>query len=197
MKLRAAKSTPEDAYLDRLESIVNSVWPQEVQVQGCVGSLPQVQVQGCVDSLPQVPQLVQGCTDSLQQVQGCTDSSPLDNLISDARALCANFPETDSEDGNTIPQEMDMFTKTLVVYPGPLGIKVKIDKEYGGAVIKSVDPDCTLKGVEVGDRIVEIDGREVTSNADFGVDKDQKRKFKVVKSFLVFRWYQSRQGKWQ
>ena len=64
-------------------------------------------------------------------------------------------------------------------------------------MIKSVDPDCTLKGVEVGDRIVEIDGREVTSNADFRVDKDQKRKFKVVKSFLAPRWYQWRQQrKW-
>lgn len=189
----------EDAYLDSLESIfiysehlpgeffrrvVNSVWPQEVQ--GCVDSIPKVQVQACADSIPQVPQLV----------QGCTDSSLLDNLISDARALCANFPETGTEDSNTIPQKMDMFTKTLVVYPGPLGIKVKID-EYGGAVIKSVDPDCTLKGVEVGDRIVEIDGREVTSNADFRVDKDQKRKFKVVKSFLAPRWYQwSQQRKW-
>ncbi len=87
-----------------------------------------------------------------------------------------------SEDGNNIPQKMGMPPWILVVYPGPLGIKVKIDKKYGGAVIKSVDQDCPLKGVEVGDRIVEIDGRKVTSNSDFRVNKGKKRRFKVVKA---------------
>jgi RecA/RadA recombinase len=34
----------------------------------------------------------------------------------------------------------------------------------------------------VGDRIVEIDWRKVRSNADFGVNKGKKRRFKVVKA---------------
>jgi S1-C subfamily serine protease len=55
-------------------------------------------------------------------------------------------------------------------------------KKYGGAVIKSIDQDSPLKGVEVGDRIVEIDGRKVRNNFDFGVDKGKKRRFKVVKA---------------
>ena len=87
-----------------------------------------------------------------------------------------------SEDGNNIPQKMDMPPRILVVYPGPLGIKVKIDKEYGGAVIKSIDQDSPLRVVEVGDRIVEIDGRMVRSNSDFRVNKGKKRRFKVVKA---------------
>lgn len=88
-----------------------------------------------------------------------------------------------SEEGNTTPPQKIMHPRILVVYPGPLGIKVKIDKEYdGGAVIKSIDQDSPLKGVEVGDRIVEIDGRKVTSNSDFRVNKGKKRRFKVVKA---------------
>ena len=88
-----------------------------------------------------------------------------------------------SEDGDTTPQKMDIPPRIITVYPGPLGIKVKIDKEeYGGAVIKSIDQDSPLKGVEVGDHIVEIDGRKVTSNSDFRVNKGKKRRFKVVKA---------------
>ena len=88
-----------------------------------------------------------------------------------------------SEDGDTTPpQKMDMSPRIITVYPGPLGIKVKMIKEYAGTVIKSIDQDSPLKGVEVGDRIVEIDGRKVTSNSDFRVNKGKKRRFKVVKA---------------
>ena len=88
-----------------------------------------------------------------------------------------------SEDGDTSPpQKMDMPPMIIAVYPGPIGIKVKIDKKHGGAVVKSIDQDSPLKGVEVGDRIVEIDGRKVRSNFDFAVNKGKKRRFKVVKA---------------
>ena len=50
---------------------------------------------------------------------------------------------------------------------------------YVGALGAYPNPNPNL---EVGDRIVEIDGRMVRSNSDFRVNKGKKRRFKVVKA---------------
>jgi len=74
-------------------------------------------------------------------------------------------------------------TMLLIVSPGRLGLTLKIDKVLGGATITEIDPACTFKGqLEVGDRIVTIDGKKVTKVADLQVDKDKVRKFGIAKT---------------
>jgi hypothetical protein len=74
-------------------------------------------------------------------------------------------------------------TMLLIVSPGRLGLTLKIDKVLGGATITEIDAACTFKGqLEVGDRIVTIDGIKVTKIADLQVNKDKIRKFGIAKT---------------
>ena len=74
-------------------------------------------------------------------------------------------------------------TMLLIVSPGRLGLTLKIDKVLGGATITEIDPACTFKGqLEVGDRIVTIDGHKVVKVADLQVNKDKMRKFGIAKT---------------
>lgn len=74
----------------------------------------------------------------------------------------------------------------LIVSPGRLGLTLKIDKELGGATITEIDNACTFKGqLEVGDRIVTIDGVKVTKVADLQVNKDKIRKFGIAKTKML------------
>ena len=71
----------------------------------------------------------------------------------------------------------------LTVSPGRLGITLEIKEEGEGAVIKAIDPACTFLGqVEVGDRILTVDGEIVTSLEDLTVNKDRLRKFGILKA---------------
>ncbi len=71
----------------------------------------------------------------------------------------------------------------LTVSPGRLGLTLEMMKEEGeGAIIKAIDPACTFLGqVEVGDRILTIDGEMVTKLEDLLVGKDRLRKFGILK----------------
>mmetsp|Transcript_15669 Transcript_15669/g.25752 ORF Transcript_15669/g.25752 Transcript_15669/m.25752 type:complete len:694 (-) Transcript_15669:60-2141(-) len=74
-------------------------------------------------------------------------------------------------------------TMLLIVSPGRLGLTLKIDKVLGGATITEIDAACTFKGqLEVGDRIVTIDGVKVTKVSDLQVNKDKIRKFGIAKT---------------
>ena len=74
-------------------------------------------------------------------------------------------------------------TMLLIVSPGKLGLTLKIDKVLGGATIAEIDDACTFKGqLDVGDRIVTIDGQKVTNVADLQVNKDKIRKFGIAKT---------------
>jgi len=72
----------------------------------------------------------------------------------------------------------------LTVSPGRLGLTIKVYKNdpQNGAVITEIDPACTFKNqLEIGDRIVTIDGRKVTKIEDLSLNKDRLRKFGIVK----------------
>lgn len=69
----------------------------------------------------------------------------------------------------------------LTVSPGRLGLTLAIVPE-GGAKIMAVDPACTFRGqVEVGDRILTIDGKKVEKLEDATVGRERVRKFGIVK----------------
>ena len=70
----------------------------------------------------------------------------------------------------------------LTVSPGKLGLTIRVDKTLGGCTITAIDPACTFKDrVEVGDRIVTIDGQKVTKIADLQINNTKQRQFGVVK----------------
>lgn len=72
----------------------------------------------------------------------------------------------------------------LTVTPGILGITLSMisNDEFGGAEITRIDPECTFGSqVEVGDRVVTIDGESVTKLQDFLVAKDRERKLGILK----------------
>ena len=71
----------------------------------------------------------------------------------------------------------------LTVSPGKLGLTLSILANGNGAEVRSVDPACTFKGkIDVGDRIVSIDGRRIEKIEDLTVGKDRVRKFGVAKA---------------
>ena len=72
-------------------------------------------------------------------------------------------------------------TMLLTVSPGRLGLTLKLDRVNGGVMITDIDPACTLKQLEVGDRIVTIDGIKITSIADLDINKGKIRKFGIAK----------------
>ena len=72
-------------------------------------------------------------------------------------------------------------TMLLTVSPGRLGLTLKLDRVNGGVLITEIDPACTLKQLEVGDRIVTIDGIKITSIADLDINKGKIRKFGIAK----------------
>jgi len=77
-----------------------------------------------------------------------------------------------------------MMNLLLTVSPGRLGLTIKVYKNdpQNGAVITEIDPACTFKNqLEIGDRIVTIDGRKVTKIEDLSLNKDRLRKFGIVK----------------
>jgi hypothetical protein len=73
----------------------------------------------------------------------------------------------------------------LTVTPGRLGLTLSLilDDVVGGAEITRIAKECTfLKQVQVGDRILTIDGKPVTKLQDFLVtDKTRTRKFGILK----------------
>ena len=69
----------------------------------------------------------------------------------------------------------------LTVSPGRLGLTITVVKE-GGVVISNIDPACTFRSqVEVGDRIVTIDGKYVLTVGDLQKGKEKARKFGIIK----------------
>jgi len=72
-------------------------------------------------------------------------------------------------------------TAVVEAPPGKLGLTLKIDPVYGGARITSIESDCKLKGqIEVGDRVTAIDDHVITQTADFGINSDKTRQFKIA-----------------
>jgi len=70
--------------------------------------------------------------------------------------------------------------KELAVSPGKLGITLQFVKE-GGAVIRICHPACAFKDkVQIGDRIITIDGRHISKTEDLHVGKEGLRVFGII-----------------
>ncbi len=87
------------------------------------------------------------------------------------------------ETTKTMPNIATNQILLLTVSPGRLGLTLNVNKNdpENGAVITAINPACTFKDqLEVGDRIVTIDGQKVTKIEDLHVNKDKLRKFGIV-----------------
>ena len=74
----------------------------------------------------------------------------------------------------------------LTVSPGKLGLTLSVLPNGEGAKIVAIDPACTFKGkVELGDRIVTIDGKRVEKLEDLTVGKEKMRKFGIAKEAQI------------
>jgi hypothetical protein len=72
-------------------------------------------------------------------------------------------------------------TKTLIVTPGRVGLTLNVNKTRGGAKITQIDPTCRFRGqIDVGDVILSIDGRKITSVDDMKINANKVRKFQIV-----------------
>jgi len=71
--------------------------------------------------------------------------------------------------------------KTVVASPGRLGLSVAFLDNGSGAVIKKINPTCTFKDeVQVGDRVVTIDGKSICDFADLRIGNDRVRHLGVI-----------------
>jgi hypothetical protein len=71
----------------------------------------------------------------------------------------------------------------ITIRPGVLGLTLSMIKDkFGGAEITRIDPVCTFRSqVEVGDRVITIDGVPVKRLKDFLMAKDGKHTFGILK----------------
>ncbi|KAL7500622.1 hypothetical protein ACHAWT_011254 [Skeletonema menzelii] len=68
------------------------------------------------------------------------------------------------------------------VPPGKLGITIRTDRTLGGVTIIKVDESCAVRDqIQVGDRIVSVDGKDITFTSDVTVNKDKGRKFIITR----------------
>jgi SNF2 family DNA or RNA helicase len=66
--------------------------------------------------------------------------------------------------------------------PGKLGFTIRMNRELGGAKIVYINELCAVKDqIEVGDRLVAVDGREITQISHFGLNTDKVRKFQIIR----------------
>ncbi len=82
-----------------------------------------------------------------------------------------------------MPNIVSNYILLLTVSPGRLGLTLNVNKNdpENGAVITAINPACTFRDqLEVGDRIVTIDGQKVTKIEDLHVNKDKLRKFGIA-----------------
>jgi len=84
----------------------------------------------------------------------------------------------------------DPFDKShlisLPVSPGRLGLCLGFDKVGAGAVITAMDPACTFRDqIEVGDRLIMVDGNVITKMEDLskGQEKKEVRVFEFAKKY--------------
>lgn len=62
-----------------------------------------------------------------------------------------------------------------------LGIIIEFNAGEDGAVIKVIGPKCTFRDkIQLGDRIVSIDGRALTKSADLQIGNDRSRIFGII-----------------
>ncbi|KAL7546469.1 hypothetical protein ACHAWF_009804 [Thalassiosira exigua] len=84
--------------------------------------------------------------------------------------------------GGSLEEEEDDIVDVPVAPEERLGIAIKFFPSAEGAMITEVDPDCAFGDeIEVGDRIVTIDGRSVSTVEDLGRGKDRMRMFGIAK----------------
>ncbi|KAL3758535.1 hypothetical protein ACHAWU_008289 [Discostella pseudostelligera] len=137
------------------------------------------------------------------QIQNDSLSSTVPVAEAAAAAAAASASASASDDSaSSAPETQDEVSNPLLmltITPGRLGITLSMshseaEEEEGegkgegcegeskGAVITHIHPECTFIGqVEVGDRIVTIDGKRVTSLLDVLIGKERVRKFGILK----------------
>jgi len=66
--------------------------------------------------------------------------------------------------------------------PGKLGFTIRPNPSLGGVTIIKVNEVCAVKEqIEIGDRLVTVNGKEITQISDVSLNKDRLRKFKIVR----------------
>lgn len=75
----------------------------------------------------------------------------------------------------------------LTVSPGKLGLTIKMSKQCVGALITAIDySSCTFANkVEIGDRLVTVDGTPITQISDLNVNNTKERLFGIVKKAVT------------
>ena len=95
---------------------------------------------------------------------------------SSARVLCWQSSK------EVAPSSARVLT-VLTVSPGKLGLTLSVLPNGDGAKIIAINPACSFKGiVELGDRIVTIDGNRVEKLEDLTVGGEKRRKFVIAKA---------------
>mmetsp|Transcript_2790 Transcript_2790/g.4114 ORF Transcript_2790/g.4114 Transcript_2790/m.4114 type:complete len:1196 (+) Transcript_2790:84-3671(+) len=91
----------------------------------------------------------------------------------------------DKEETHCVAEATEGKMLLLTVSPGKLGLTVRVDKVLGGCTITAIAPACKFKDrVEVGDRIVTIDGQKISKIADLQINNTKMRSFGVVKKTI-------------
>lgn len=90
-------------------------------------------------------------------------------------------PSVNVETPNNVAED-ENEARVVDAPPGKLGFTIRIDRELGGARIIKIDELCAMKDqIEVGDRIVAVDGKGITQTSDVIVNKDKVRRFVIVR----------------
>ena len=82
-------------------------------------------------------------------------------------------------------------TIRVVIPPGRIGLLLKLDKKFGGALITKVEENSTTgAAVHVGDRIVSIDNHKIVRVADYSINHDKTRTLEVaiLRARQKFHW---------
>ena len=75
------------------------------------------------------------------------------------------------------------LSKVVTVSPGKLGVTLVMKQE--GAMIAAIKSTCAFSSlIEVGDRIVTIDGKLISGFADFTANPSRSRKLEIVKKVV-------------
>ena len=84
---------------------------------------------------------------------------------------------------NNLESDAFKLSEVVTVSPGKLGVTLVMKQE--GAMIAAIKATCAFSSlIEVGDRIVTIDGKLISGFADFTANPSRSRKLEIVKKVV-------------
>ena len=115
---------------------------------------------GCVADLEEIREATSAI--ATESFDSSTSASPSPNKLTNvaeavSTVACGAAAISSEGEGSDMIQKQEA-TMLLTVSPGRLGLTLKLDRVNGGVMITDIDPACTLKQLEVGDRIVQSMG---------------------------------------